>query len=87
MSYQRPTALAGFATLTILGFGGHLTYSSAQSANNSGAKVYADSTSVAAPSSIAPVQAGREMSPQKAPVSAPITGCDLRCRTGFFGYN
>src|SRR5690349_6850637 len=90
MSHLRSTALAAIFAIAAVGFSGHLSSAAAQQASPRSVKV-AQQTSPGDPSLIAPASSAIP-SPQKhdlwqVPASGNVVGaCDLRCRTGFFGY-
>ena len=86
----RSTTLAAALVLAAAGFSGHFASANAEPANASAAKVYADSAGSSGRFSMTLTQA-EEAKPQKnvwesQMISGGSTGCDLRCRTGFFGY-
>jgi hypothetical protein len=91
MSHLRSTILAAALVVATAGFSGYIASASAEPVNPPSAKVYADSTDSSGRFSMTLTQAD-EAKPQNKNVwesqmiSAGSTACDLRCRTGFFGY-
>jgi hypothetical protein len=88
---RKSTALASFFALALVGLSGHLASAAPEPAKPLMANVYADSTSPSGSLSMTPVQAGQiapknESAWGSTPASHPLSACDLRCRTGFFGY-
>jgi hypothetical protein len=86
----RSTTFAAALVLAAAGFSGHLATANAEPANPSGAKVYADSAGSSGRFSMTLTQAEQSKPQNNAWESQMISGgstaCDLRCRTGFFGY-
>jgi hypothetical protein len=85
------TALAALCALAVVEFSGHLASANAEPINPPAAKVYADSTGVSTRPAITSVQAAEAIPNERnssgsASISGGTTSCDLRCRTGFFGY-
>jgi hypothetical protein len=92
MSHLRSTALAAICALSVVGFSGYLAPASAEPVNPPGTKVYADSASLSGKPGMTPAQAvlampSKENTSESSVMSGAPTGCDLRCRTGFFGYH
>jgi hypothetical protein len=91
MFQLRSTALAAMCALAVAGFSGLSAPAGAEPVNAPSAKVYAYSTGLSSQMPMTPAQAAQE-GPQERNVwegssaAGGTLGCDLRCRTGFFGY-
>jgi hypothetical protein len=88
---RKSTALASFFVLALVGFSSQLVPANAEPANRPAAIVYAENTSPSGSVGMTSVPAGQRMADdgsawRGAPTSHPVGACDLRCRTGFFGY-
>jgi hypothetical protein len=89
MSALRSTAVV--TALLVVGFTGPLALAGEKPVQKPAPHVYADIDGPREQPSMTPPQIAK-MSPQEKngwedpALSSPVTGCDLRCRTGFFGY-
>ena len=90
MRYLQSATLAALFALTAVGVSGQLASANAEPASAPAAKAYAYNGGLNG-SGMGPVQAGDQNSLRpdvwsNAAPSRPVGACDLRCRTGFFGY-
>ena len=90
MRNLKSAALATLFALGTIGISGHLVSVSAEPAIAPVAKVYAHNTSPSG-SGVMSIQEGLGNSNDRdvwnsVGGSHPVGACDLRCRTGFFGY-